>query len=820
MFDIYVIKNNTIVFYNSTIGRLYRSVDLAPFINHRKTYFVLTDERGKKYCHARQFTNTTTTLTFVVMSENNHFKWLNCILKRIIYSTNIHQAIADVKMVAQMKENSNQSPIYQSLPFKLTHLWNALSITTFVTLVPYILCEQKIVFIAQDVHSLVKIIESIMTLLYPFEWLHTYIPYFPSTIMDVHDIINSPVPFIIGINCADVDCNRLEKYISDLVVVDLDQDIIQTSLDISLPITIYNTMVHQLEEYRSSNTKAPLICITEIYTIFCNCFKCKYIVGEWSYLNKYLFLQQHKDLFYEFFVSTQYFLSIEQQSHHVDIIQSWKHIISQTQTIIYSYIKSKPSPKSPQWIIDKWADLSVYGKYCIRPYSNPEQQRVDKHQSICLFTKPKSIHYLYQHIFIIPFLEYSKITNCKTIPYNCFFEIMRINESLTRKQCQDIYDGLSAYSQSAILDINTVVTFMYSLIYIKHSRSLGKLSKDFPPTLSPSSPSSTLIDLLCSSYSFLCTTKYTMPQDMPCESFTSDRIRYNSDAIPTSGLHSNILHTNTTASIYSPPSISSPTSIIASSTSLTNTINQSVTTIINEAYDILGRSWTIVINNISHKCVRMYVTISTIIFIQDRTYILELLPLQIREIKIENNYLTIICENLNSIQLICNADESLTHVEQFLWFMCKSELSETTFYNTMISLYLTHFIQLSQHMLRVISSETFDLIELHRLQSFQADVIILDIQCVILIVNEWTNGRVIVHSNNIVIHTKITKHLLHQYCGIYCCRKDVPTLLLNNIPLHEPLYESPREVKCHAIEHTLMLHKTLMNFNQHQMNKT
>ena len=60
-----------------------------------------------------------------------------------------------------------------------------------------LLMERRVILSAQRLSTLSSCCHSLLALLYPFEWQHTFIPVLPSSLID---FCCSPMPFIIGIN--------------------------------------------------------------------------------------------------------------------------------------------------------------------------------------------------------------------------------------------------------------------------------------------------------------------------------------------------------------------------------------------------------------------------------------------------------------------------------------------------------------------------------------------------------------------------------------------------------------------------------------------
>ena len=59
-----------------------------------------------------------------------------------------------------------------------------------------VLTEAKVVLQARQPHVLTMAAETLSALLFPFSWQHVYIPILPARLLD---ILQAPVPFLIGI---------------------------------------------------------------------------------------------------------------------------------------------------------------------------------------------------------------------------------------------------------------------------------------------------------------------------------------------------------------------------------------------------------------------------------------------------------------------------------------------------------------------------------------------------------------------------------------------------------------------------------------------
>ena len=71
------------------------------------------------------------------------------------------------------------------------------------------LSEKKIIFVSDKLSLLSNTIQAFETLLYPFNWPHTFIPVLPSFLIEMCD---APTPFIVGVmrSCK----NEVKKFTS------------------------------------------------------------------------------------------------------------------------------------------------------------------------------------------------------------------------------------------------------------------------------------------------------------------------------------------------------------------------------------------------------------------------------------------------------------------------------------------------------------------------------------------------------------------------------------------------------------------------------
>jgi hypothetical protein len=101
----------------------------------------------------------------------------------------------------------------------LLPLFSILGTTKYFTLLSAILCEQRILFVSNDVNLLTTTILSTLSMIYPFRWHHVFITLLPPKLITY---LQAPVPYIIGIKkSALAEVSRDAAH--GVLLVDLDQ---------------------------------------------------------------------------------------------------------------------------------------------------------------------------------------------------------------------------------------------------------------------------------------------------------------------------------------------------------------------------------------------------------------------------------------------------------------------------------------------------------------------------------------------------------------------------------------------------------------------
>ena len=124
----------------------------------------------------------------------------------------------DVSILRPRISNSSSSSLgMSSKEVPLLPLFDSLGIERFFKLLSAVLCENRILFIADEAETLSSTVLAAVTLLHPFKWHHTFIPLLPDNLLSY---ISKTSPYMIGIRRYLV--NELKKeYLEGVVTVDI-----------------------------------------------------------------------------------------------------------------------------------------------------------------------------------------------------------------------------------------------------------------------------------------------------------------------------------------------------------------------------------------------------------------------------------------------------------------------------------------------------------------------------------------------------------------------------------------------------------------------
>jgi hypothetical protein len=252
----------------------------------------------------------------------------------------------------------------------LCEIMKLFRIKNIIRIIRLLLFEKKIVFIDSDYSRLTNVINSFLTLIYPFQWVHICIPIMSFQILKY---LETFVPYLAGVHTSFVP--HLNQYLSEnsnekeqvyLVYIEEDKIRINDYLNekkinkisfihenlVNLPVWMYITLTHLLSDVqtkvKNSNERENLEYNKEIQNAFLEIFvemfsdynKYIYKIGDEAFFNKDEFLAKKSYFeknFYKEFIETQMFYQFKNDILN-DGYENFKNKISDRN---YDYIREK-----------------------------------------------------------------------------------------------------------------------------------------------------------------------------------------------------------------------------------------------------------------------------------------------------------------------------------------------------------------------------------------------------------------------------------------------------------------------------------------------
>jgi hypothetical protein len=146
----------------------------------------------------------------------------------------------DAPVVNYQRPAANQLPLV-NVSYK--PLLRCLSVPNILTIWGILLREGRVVLRSEHIALLTPVAEALISLFFPMKWQGVYVPVLPTTMMDV---LEAPVPFLIGLLVSTNSCPQPEG----VVVCDLDQDIIHLGTETlpKLPEDLVATLKKELDD--------------------------------------------------------------------------------------------------------------------------------------------------------------------------------------------------------------------------------------------------------------------------------------------------------------------------------------------------------------------------------------------------------------------------------------------------------------------------------------------------------------------------------------------------------------------------------------------
>jgi len=116
--------------------------------------------------------------------------------------------------------------------FSYRPLFGTLSVNNIITVMSNLLVETRIALCSKHYSLLGPTCEALLQLLFPLVWQGAYIPIMPSVMTD---ILDAPVPFLVGLHSSYLDNTLPEHRPRGVVFVDLDHDVVHLGLEDDSP---------------------------------------------------------------------------------------------------------------------------------------------------------------------------------------------------------------------------------------------------------------------------------------------------------------------------------------------------------------------------------------------------------------------------------------------------------------------------------------------------------------------------------------------------------------------------------------------------------
>jgi hypothetical protein len=171
-------------------------------------------------------------------------------------------------------------------------LFISISIENIIQLWEALLLERKVFLISQSKSLLTHICMALVSLLFPFKWIHVLIPILPEKL---RVFTESPVPLLIGIHFK-LDLNEVS---SESMVFNIESNVFEkyTETMPKLPQKLYTNLTKQLEKYKkkfkNEEDESKVSYCDEVFN-YC---------GDLEDTTKIFNTEEIRDFFYEFFIN-------------------------------------------------------------------------------------------------------------------------------------------------------------------------------------------------------------------------------------------------------------------------------------------------------------------------------------------------------------------------------------------------------------------------------------------------------------------------------------------------------------------------------------
>ena len=108
--------------------------------------------------------------------------------------------------------------------FSLKILFRSFDVDDIITIIGFILMERKMIFVSDDYRKMTPICESLLSLIFPFKWMCSFVPVLPET---QQDAVGVPGPGLFGIHKSMFD---ERQFLDNTIIINLDSQEIMKPL--------------------------------------------------------------------------------------------------------------------------------------------------------------------------------------------------------------------------------------------------------------------------------------------------------------------------------------------------------------------------------------------------------------------------------------------------------------------------------------------------------------------------------------------------------------------------------------------------------------
>lgn len=239
-------------------------VDEDPSVRIRKTSFNSKLRKGSVYAVIDED-------SIVDLPIERHIRYF------IDYCPSLEPTL-DMDLVVFQKVVNIRMPPTTALPFtdKLCFeaLLSTLSMQNILQVVAFLLQEQRVLLVSSQVDILTLCAESFISLLYPFKWMHPFVPILPSQLIEY---LEAPTPYLMGVTRNVFDSSECQQALDGVVIVTLDQNKVEVP-DAFEAVSLPKTFKKKLEKFVLGHSPPPATRI--LYCDSSQISQCDYMVFE------------------------------------------------------------------------------------------------------------------------------------------------------------------------------------------------------------------------------------------------------------------------------------------------------------------------------------------------------------------------------------------------------------------------------------------------------------------------------------------------------------------------------------------------------------